>query len=468
MNHREMCAQMILADYRFDTPDYDRAIALAKEGVGGFCFFGGTIFDVAPIVNALQRHAKAPLLFCSDYEHGVGHQVSGATLLPSNLAVGATRSAELARKKAQVTAVEATALGVRWVLAPVLDCNGNPENPIINTRSFGQDPALVTKLAKAYLDGLHEKGAIGCGKHYPGHGDVTVDSHIDLPTLKSPEAEIGVYRSLYRDLDAIMTAHLLVSDVDAEHPASLSAKVTGALRKEYDGIICTDAIMMGAIKKKYPETESVALAAAAGADLICYPEDPMKAISTLEQTASPEVVKRASERVIALKRRMGLFENRKVDAGSVDRRVGIEAHRAIAQEIADASITRVKGDPVVPGNAFYVHVADVENVSGDLTVFEKHLTTGLGRMVIGVYFKQRAFSGKTGLPDHLVQRIVTSLKQDPEAVVVSFGSPYILRQVPDIKHYVCAYSESEFSQRAAAWAVQGKTEFKGTLPVTLA
>lgn len=463
MNHREQCAQMILADYRFETPDYDRAIALAKEGVGGFCFFGGTIFDVAPIVNALQRHAKTPLLFCSDYEHGVGHQVSGATLLPSNLAVGATRSPELARKKAQVTAAEATALGVRWVLAPVLDCNANPENPIINTRSFGQDPALVTKLAKAYLDGLHEKGAIGCGKHYPGHGDVTVDSHIDLPTVRTPEAEIGVYRALYRDLDSIMTAHLLVSDVDAEHPASLSAKVTGALRKEYDGIVCTDAIMMGAIRKKYAETDSVRLAAEAGADLICYPEDPMKAISTLE-SVSPAVVARAAERVIALKKRVNPG---KVDAGIVDRRVGIEAHRAIAQEIADASITRVKGDPVVQGNAFYVHVADLENVSGDLKIFEKHLTTGIGRMVIGVYFKQRAFSGKTGLPDHLVQRIVQSLKQDPEAVVVSFGSPYILRQVPEIRHYVCAYSESEFSQRAAAWAVQGKTEFKGTLPVAL-
>jgi hypothetical protein len=127
----------------------------------------------------------------------------------------------------------------------------------------------------------------------------------------------------------------------------------------------------------------------------------------------------------------------------------------------------VKGDCVVEGDCFYVHVADPRKVKGDVSFFEKHLQTGIGRMVIGVFWSPQAFSGETKIPDHLYERIVASLKQDPDAVVVSFGSPYILRQLPDVKNFVCAYSNCVASQRSAAWAVQGKIPFRGILPVEI-
>jgi beta-glucosidase-like glycosyl hydrolase len=470
---REACAQMILADYRFDQPDYDRAIAAAKEGVGGFCLFGGSIFETAPMVNSLQRHPKIPLLIASDYEIGAAHQVQGATHLPNNMAVAATRNPDLARLKGRITATEAAALGVRWVLAPVLDLNTNPENPIINVRSFGEDAALVSKMGRAFLEGLHEQNVLGCGKHFPGHGDVAIDSHLELPASRTTQIE--PYRELASELDSIMTAHILYPALDPEHPASLSKSITeGLIRRDlrYDGLVVTDALMMGAITKAYPEADAVVLAAAAGADVVAYPNDPLAAVTTLEEAVksgrlAEDRVRRSADRVVAAKRKLGLFENRKVDAAAVEKRVGIEAHREAARKIAEASIAHAKGDPVVPGNCFYVHVADPENVPGDLKVFEKHLSTGIGRMVVGIFFRQRAFSGKTGLPDALVRRVQASLKQDPEAVVVSFGSPYVIRQLPEAKHYVCAWSESEASQIAAAWAVQGKIPFLGKSPVHL-
>src|SRR5688572_12979542 len=154
MSPRERVAQMVCADFRFALPDYDRVTEAVKAGVGGVCLFGGSIFDVASFVNGLQNLAKFPLLVASDYENGAGQQVGGATTLPSNMAVGATGSEALAELKGRVTAREAKALGVPWVLAPVLDLQIRAENPIVNTRAFGSDAALVAKLGRAFARGV--------------------------------------------------------------------------------------------------------------------------------------------------------------------------------------------------------------------------------------------------------------------------------------------------------------------------
>ncbi len=345
---REKCAQMVLADYSFEKPDYEGSIALAKGGIGGFRLLGGTIFDVAPIVNSLQRHAPRPLLFVGDYGDGVGRQVRGATTLPSNLAVGATRNPEMARLKGRIVATEAAALGVRAIPAP-------------DPATFGKDPEWATKLAQAFLEGLHEKGVIAVGK----------GADVDFATTAATEEDVKSGR------------------------------------------------------------------------------------------ISEEAVTRAAERMVAAKEKLGLFQNRKVDAGAVETFVGIEIHRDSARKIAEESIALAKGDGVAQGDAHYVYVADVESLPGDLGVFEKHLTTGIGRMIIGVFF------GTEELPDHLVKRVQASFKQDPEAVLVSFGNPALVRQFPEAKHYVCAWSECEASQIVAAWAVQGKIPFRGKMPVDL-
>src|SRR5688572_10353665 len=172
MSPRERVAQMVCADFRFALPDYDRVTEAVKAGVGGVCLFGGSIFDVTSFVNGLQNLAKFPLLVASDYENGAGQQVSGATVLPSNMAVGATGSETLAELKGRVTAREARALAVSWILAPVLDLQTRPDNPIVNTRSFGGDPGAASRLGAAFARGVREEGALPCAKHFPGHGDV--------------------------------------------------------------------------------------------------------------------------------------------------------------------------------------------------------------------------------------------------------------------------------------------------------
>ncbi|HEU4334520.1 MAG TPA: glycoside hydrolase family 3 N-terminal domain-containing protein, partial [Candidatus Eisenbacteria bacterium] len=280
LSRREKVAQMVCADFRFALPDYDRVTAAVKAGAGGVCLFGGSIFDVASFVNGLQNLAKFPLLVASDYENGAGQQVSGATTLPSNMAVGATGSEELAELKGRVTAREARALGVSWVLAPVLDLQTRADNPIVNTRSFGGDAGRVGALGRAFARGIQAEGALACAKHFPGHGDVSTDSHLELPVLERIAAE--PFRG---EFDSIMVAHLVVKSVDHDRPATFSAKVVHEmLRRDlrFEGLVSTDALMMGAITKTCGPEEAVVRAAEAGMDVILYPVDPLAAIDALE------------------------------------------------------------------------------------------------------------------------------------------------------------------------------------------
>lgn len=485
MTLREKCAQMVFIDFRFEEPDFDRTMHLVKkDGVGGVCLFGGSIFDEAPLVNSLQRGAKFPLLMASDFENGAGHQVSGATVFPPNLAVGATGSEELAQSKGRLTAREARALGVRWVLAPVVDVNANPENPVINTRSFGDDPALVTRLAAAFVKGLHEMKALACAKHFPGHGDVAADSHLELPVVEASlerlrERDLKPFAELAADLDGIMTGHLRVPAIDPEAPASLSRAATTLLREglKFEGLICTDALMMGGIAKHCSEDEAVVRAAQAGADVLLYPVDPAKAVATLEAAVKSgrldeKAVDRAAERILAAKERLGLFRDRMTDQSAVEQVVGSAAHRAAAQRIAEAAVTLVRGSGRVGPAAAVVRISD-RGSKGDFSVFEKELAgrvkieDGAESGVVAVFFRPRAFAGVRGLDEAAVARVREAQKRYRDLTVVSFGSPYVLRQFPEVPGYVCAYGEDEHSQRAAARALAGEIEYRGKLPVVL-
>jgi beta-glucosidase len=430
---------MIFADYRFDRPDRARARRLSRLGVGGFCIFYGERAAMPGLANELQREAPRPLLLAADYEHGVGHQVSGSVVLPSNMALGATGSEALARLKGRATAREARALGVPWVLAPVVDVNANPRNPIINTRSFGEDAALVTRLARAYAEGLREGGALSCAKHFPGHGDVTQDSHIELPVVERSletirATELVPYQSI--GADAVMVAHLVVKAIDPERPASLSPRAIELLRGEcgFQGLVCTDALMMGGITKFCSEDEAIVRAAAAGCDVLLYPEDPERAIDTLERAVregrvSEAHVARAQSRIDALIARAGVDRERFVaetlpppDEGPAD-------------EIAAAALTLVKGE-LPRGPVAFAKLAD-PSARGDLSVFERALALpraeDAASCVVAVYFKQKAFAGKTGLDASLVERFAALRARHRHLTVVSFGSPYVIHDLPPVE-----------------------------------
>ena len=213
-------ARLVFPGFTIGQDDPKDAQKLARLGVGGFCLYRGSPKTVASMTRRLRRAAPQPLLICADYEEGAWAHVPGSTPLPTNLGIGASGSVKAAHRKGLITAREARAMGVDWVLAPVVDLLSEPKNPIVNVRSFSREPKQAVRLARAYMAGLKAGGALGCLKHFPGHGATTEDSHLDLPTVKSArrlldKRELVPFKTLARSADAVMLGHLVVPALDA-------------------------------------------------------------------------------------------------------------------------------------------------------------------------------------------------------------------------------------------------------------
>ncbi len=280
--------------YRAWEPTADKLrYYLENLGVGGVILVGGSAAELAVRSHQLQSWAKFPLLLAADIEEGVGQRFAGATWFGPPMAIAeiarhdAGKADRYAEQMGAVTAIEARAIGLNWILAPVVDVNNNPDNPVINVRAFGETPEIVSKLASAFIRGAGEHPILTTAKHFPGHGDTAVDSHLELPVLShSPDrlAQIELppfVGAIASGVDAVMSAHLLIPAWDDEFPATLSRKILiGKLRQElgFDGLIVTDALVMGAIANKYGPNEAAVLAAEAGADVLLMPLDPEGAI----------------------------------------------------------------------------------------------------------------------------------------------------------------------------------------------
>ena len=301
----ELVAQMFvvrasgyLFDHQIRYPEWEPTADklryyLEKLGVGGVILVGGSAAELAVRSHQLQSWAKFPLLLAADIEEGVGQRFAGATWFGPPMAIAeiATHDAGKADRYAEqmgsVTAIEARAIGLNWILAPVVDVNNNPDNPVINVRAFGETPEIVGKLASAFIRGALGHPVLTTAKHFPGHGDTAVDSHLELPVLPHSPARLAAVElppfveAIAAGVDAVMSAHLLIPAWDAEFPATLSHKILiGKLREElgFEGLIVTDALVMGAIANKYGHNEAAVLAAEAGADVLLMPLDPEAAI----------------------------------------------------------------------------------------------------------------------------------------------------------------------------------------------
>jgi beta-glucosidase len=301
----ELVAQMFvvrasgyLFDHQIRYPEWEPTASklryyLEKLGVGGVILVGGSAAELAVRSHQLQSWAKFPLLLAADIEEGVGQRFAGATWFgpPMAIAQVAQHDSEAAARYAEqmgaVTAIEARAIGLNWILAPVVDVNNNPDNPVINVRAFGETPFIVGKLAAAFIRGAGQHPVLTTAKHFPGHGDTAVDSHLELPVLPHSPARLAevelppFVEAIAAGADAVMSAHLLIPAWDAEFPATVSRKILiGKLRQElgFEGLIVTDALVMGAIANKYGPNEAAVLAAEAGADVLLMPLDPEGAI----------------------------------------------------------------------------------------------------------------------------------------------------------------------------------------------
>jgi beta-glucosidase-like glycosyl hydrolase len=304
-------ARLIFPSFTIGKQDPLEAVNLAKLGVGGFCLYRGTPETVAQIARRLRRAAKYPLLLCADYEEGAWAHVQGSTPLPTNLGMGMAASVEEAREKGRLTAVEARAMGIDWVLAPVLDVLSETKNPIVNVRSFSDDPKRLITFARAYMVGLKRGRALNCLKHFPGHGSTTIDSHLGLPTVTSSRRtllhrELAPFRGLLAYADAVMLGHLVVPALgDLRRPMTLSEVGPKLLRSwGFRGLITTDALDMGAISKHWGDLEAPLMALKGGADILLVPKDPVRLIQELRRTAGhePFMSKRCEESIKRLDR----------------------------------------------------------------------------------------------------------------------------------------------------------------------
>ena len=294
-----------LADHQRGYPRWElpnnKLRSLLEAGVGGVILLGGSAAEVALRCTQLRRWAGQPLLLCADVEEGVGQRFDGATWLVPPLALGRLygrepqQALELAERYGQCTGRDARGLGLNWVLGPVCDVNNNPANPVINVRAWGEDPATAGALAAAFVRGVQAAGVLGCAKHFPGHGDTSSDSHITLPLLPHSRERLAAIelppfqQAIAAGVASVMTAHLMLPELDQERPATLSKPVlTGLLRQQlgFGGLIVTDALVMDAITGRYGAGEAAVLALEAGADLVLMPADADAAIAAIAEAVA--------------------------------------------------------------------------------------------------------------------------------------------------------------------------------------
>ena len=271
---------------------------LLEQGVGGVILLGGSAEELRLRCERLRRWASQPLLLCADVEEGVGQRFEGASWLAPPLALGRLhrrepqRAVALAERYGRCTGRQARLLGLNWVLGPVCDVNNNPANPVINVRAWGETAATAGELTAAFVRGCQAEAVLACAKHFPGHGDTSSDSHLELPLLPHDRArleavELPPFRAaIAAGVAAVMTAHLQLPALDPERPATLSEPVlTGLLRHDlgFNGLVVTDALVMEAISAHHGPAEAAVLAFNAGADLILMPADAEAALTGLEQ-----------------------------------------------------------------------------------------------------------------------------------------------------------------------------------------
>ena len=506
-----------------------RARALVEEHqVGGIIISVGSPTEVAAKLNWLQSLSALPLLIGSDLEAGAGFRfdgvihaptniwLGGATRFPALMAVGASGDPGMAYEMGRVTALEARAIGVHVPFAPVLDVNNNPENPVINVRSFGEDPTRVAALGAAFVRGMQDHGAIATAKHFPGHGDTEVDSHLALPVIRVSRERMDSVellpftRAVDVGLGAVMTAHVTVPEITgARTPATLApAVVTSLLRDEmgFGGLVFTDAMDMAAVDRMFERGDAAVRALEAGADVILMPPDIGAAragiIAAVESgRLSEDRIDRSVGRILRAKESLGLHRRRAVDLGRVRTVVGVEAHQAVARRVADRSVTVLKDErellPLLgtPGanvySVTYRRPTDLRagrsfnarlrqtyrrlrtvNVEPGTTRSEyDDILARARRMdltVVSLHVGVRTASGSVALREAALRFIRALAESSRPHIVVAFGNPYLLSEFPEVQTYMTAWSGVPVAERAAADAILGRIAVTGRVPTRIA
>lgn len=467
--------RLVFPGFWFDKTPVEDALKLARMGVGGFCFYGGNkqlVMDLSRKLRAASTHRR--ILIAADYEDGLGRWLADTPLLPSNMALGAADNTQLAFEKGYLTASQARVLGVDWVFSPVVDLADNPDNPIINTRSFGKDPQRVIALAEAFMRGLSKGGILNCLKHFPGHGNTNVDSHLALPVMKSSKEELKhalqPFQKLLPLADSVMAGHLLVPMLDKKNPASLSSVLLHDLLQEQMGFrkcICTDALSMKALGD---EKQAALSALHAGANILLVPEKPFELLEFLNHANVPE--KLISKSLQILNELCAQAEE--LAATAYQQAINVDEYMTAAARQAIV----VQGNLPQPEAGEEVHYLSVGNdekivESPFLETLSAHglqvtpFTKGPVELLVVLFWRRyQAFKGKIALSEEELIQIRQAVSQAKEAVVICFANPWTSKALPP-QASILTFSPAPAFQQAAAECLLGKIQPTGKLPIEL-
>ncbi|HRP33605.1 MAG TPA: glycoside hydrolase family 3 N-terminal domain-containing protein [Agriterribacter sp.] len=498
---------------------YDSAVqqVINKYNVGGICLFQGGPVTQAQYINRFQAMARTPLLICIDAENGLGMRMDSVIGLPRQMMMGAVQDPKLIYEYGRWVGEQCKREGIQVNYAPVVDINNNPNNPVINDRSFGENKYKVAAYGVMYMKGMQDAGVMACAKHFPGHGDVAVDSHYDLPVInKSREQldslELYPFREMFKaDVGSVMIAHLFIPAIDntANRATSLSYNtVTKLLREDlgYNGLTFTDALEMQGVKKFFPDGDAMVASLIAGNDMFCLPGDIADGLEKIKRAIKKKKltwkqIENSVKKVLQAKYRYGLSNWQPVDTRNLAGDLN-EKTPEITQKIARDAVTTLRlessvipllpvrnmkkpeKEPKVAYLGFGINTDNVfarlmrSNYNADVFYFNYQedasrmatltamLETRYDVIVIGVHQYHRFPAGNFGIGAAATQ-LMQQLQPLDKTISFFFGNPYAIKNFCNAKNLIACYDDNTITQEVAADVLKGAISTKGKLPVSI-
>jgi beta-N-acetylhexosaminidase len=515
LSEEERIAQLMVVRLSAKTPDgvifYDEKVAndISNHNIGSICLFQGSPVQQANFINQFQQMAKTPILFCIDGETGLGMRYDSVAKFPDQLTIGAIHDNELVYAIGKAMGKQCKRTGIQVDYAPVVDINNNPNNPVINFRSLGEDKYKVATYAVQIMRGLQSEGVMACAKHFPGHGDVAVDSHLDLPVINKSlqqldSLELYPFKTVFNEgIGSVMIAHLSIPAIDttANMPTSLSPKnVNGLLRKQlhFHGISFTDALEMKGVTKYFPQGQAAVQSLKAGNDMLCLPGDIDTCINAIEQALQNgdldwEIINASVEKVLLAKYHLGLNKVKAVNTDNLTTDLNADVPR-IRKAVAEKAITLLRlnkasllpfatnkkvayiGFGINSANKFSDAIRNKYKADTYFFTYKDNtdkaesilnaITNNYDAVIIGVHQLSKYPGNNFGLSTTVVD-LMNKLQQNNNAITFVFGNPYAVKNMCNAPNLVVAYEDDAIFQQAAFDVLSGANKPKGTVPVTV-
>ena len=489
---------------------------IETDGMGSVLVWGGNASASLSMLNDMQNQSAIPILVQADLEYGLKGRFNAGTEIPWPMALAATGDPELAYEAGRITAEEGRALGVHLALAPVIDVNNNPGNPIINTRAFSEDPDQVIRYATRFMQGLQGHGMLATAKHFPGHGDTQTDSHSSLAQIPSDSArlwsiELKPFQALIKSgVDLVMTGHLDAGEFQMEPgvPSSLSPFwLQDILRGKmgFKGVVITDAMAMGSIVNSFSDRYALIQTIKAGSDMIIQNYDYRGSIDYIEEAVNDGLISEARIdesvlRILNLKSKLGLNKNKLINRNNMQTVLGSEQNKIISRQIMSKAVTLVKDSlgiiPFLDLGQDTVYIIDLNDYANDhdMTTIRNELERAIphsmsyaldntdsqgfydqvlnmipdsARVIVNVFSRIKMNKNRVQLPEIQSAFIDTLASKTDQLLVTSFGTPYLLQSFPQIPAYMATFSSQREMQKAAARAILGESSISGTLPISI-